>query len=246
MVMPIINEAANRKDWASRMDRLVLQLNGVLPSLETNANLTFGGDVSGSVYLTGQGNPQANLTLDTVNSNVGNFTNASITVNAKGLVTAASSGIGIAAAEFTYSVASGTGPDTPLTTAQWNRRGLNTSVSNTITGASLSGNIVTLPAGTYLANIEAAVSTLVATVTAVSRLQDTTGNITYCETPNAVIPSGQQTAVTVGHGIVTIAGAHNFEIDTYAVVAGGAATGGAAQSNGSPEIYVRATFLKVA
>jgi len=47
-------------------------------------NQTHTGDVTGST----------NLTLETVNSNVGNFTNANITVNAKGLVTAASSGSG--------------------------------------------------------------------------------------------------------------------------------------------------------
>lgn len=45
-------------------------------------NATHTGDATGSTALT----------LATVNSNVGSFTNASVTVNAKGLVTAASSG----------------------------------------------------------------------------------------------------------------------------------------------------------
>jgi hypothetical protein len=45
-------------------------------------NATHTGDVTGSTALT----------LATVNSNVGSFTNASVTVNAKGLITAASSG----------------------------------------------------------------------------------------------------------------------------------------------------------
>ena len=45
-------------------------------------NATHTGDVTGSTTLT----------LATVNSNVGSFTNASITVNGKGLITAASSG----------------------------------------------------------------------------------------------------------------------------------------------------------
>lgn len=48
----------------------------------TNANHT--GDATGTTTLT----------LATVNSNVGSFTNASVTVNAKGLVTAASNGSG--------------------------------------------------------------------------------------------------------------------------------------------------------
>jgi hypothetical protein len=46
--------------------------------------------LTGDVTATGPG--AAAATLATVNSNVGSFTNASITVNAKGLVTAASSG----------------------------------------------------------------------------------------------------------------------------------------------------------
>lgn len=46
-------------------------------------------------------------TLATVNSNVGSFTNASITVNAKGLVTAASSGTAPATASFTTISVSG-------------------------------------------------------------------------------------------------------------------------------------------
>jgi hypothetical protein len=42
--------------------------------------------------VTGSGSETVATTLATVNSNVGSFTNASITVNAKGLITAASSG----------------------------------------------------------------------------------------------------------------------------------------------------------
>lgn len=56
-------------------------------------NQEHSGDVTGST----------NLTLTTVNSNVGDFTNANITVNAKGLVTAAASGSGGAAGTPNYS-----------------------------------------------------------------------------------------------------------------------------------------------
>lgn len=54
--------------------------------LSANQTITLSGDFSGSgaTAITG--------TLANVNSNVGSFTNASVTVNAKGLVTAASSG----------------------------------------------------------------------------------------------------------------------------------------------------------
>jgi hypothetical protein len=60
------------------------------------------GSFNGSADVTGTG------TLATVNSNVGSFTNASITVNAKGLITAASSGSGGGITRGTSVSASGT------------------------------------------------------------------------------------------------------------------------------------------
>lgn len=54
--------------------------------LTSNQTITLSGDVSGS------GTTAISTTLATVNSNVGSFTNANITVNAKGLITAAASG----------------------------------------------------------------------------------------------------------------------------------------------------------
>ena len=59
------------------------------------ATLTFSGTALQTVAMTGDITTSANsfaTTLATVNSNVGTFTNATITVNAKGLVTAASTG----------------------------------------------------------------------------------------------------------------------------------------------------------
>lgn len=70
--------------------------NGYLSSTDWN---TFNNKQPAGNYLTAltgdgtaSGPGSAALTLATVNSNVGSFTNASITVNAKGLITAASSG----------------------------------------------------------------------------------------------------------------------------------------------------------
>jgi hypothetical protein len=245
MVIKTLVKEAGIPDWAGR---LVNSLNNeVLPPLQTNANLTFGGDVSGYAFFNGQGTLLANLTLDTVNATPGNFTNAQVNVNAKGQVTYAASGASaLSAAEFIYSVSAGTGPDqSSLTAANWTQRGLNTTVSNTITGASLSGNIVTLPAGTYLANIEAACyASAVVSGQFVSRLQDNTASVTYCQTPEFGVPNNPAAGVTVGFGIVTIGASHAFQIDTF--LKGGPAAGGLAMSNGIPEVYVRATFLKVA
>src|ERR1019366_3451083 len=67
--------------------------NGYLSSTDWNR---FNSDTAGITALTGDvtatGPGSAAATLATVNSSVGTFTNASITVNGKGLVTAASSG----------------------------------------------------------------------------------------------------------------------------------------------------------
>lgn len=63
------------------------------PILTTGRTISISGDLTyTSPSFNGSGNVTAAGTLATVNSNVGSFTNASITVNGKGLVTAASSG----------------------------------------------------------------------------------------------------------------------------------------------------------
>lgn len=64
-------------DWA-------LSVLAVVPS--TNKNITISGDASGS------GTTAIPLTFNTVNSNVGSFTNANVTVNGKGLITAVANG----------------------------------------------------------------------------------------------------------------------------------------------------------
>jgi hypothetical protein len=68
----------------SDFDTEVANNSAVAANTAKVTNATHTGDVTGDT----------SLTLATVNSNVGSFTNADITVNAKGLVTAASSGSG--------------------------------------------------------------------------------------------------------------------------------------------------------
>lgn len=68
-----------------------------------NQTITLTGDVTGS------GTGSFASTLATVNSNVGSFTNASVTVNAKGLITAASSGSSGTGSVTTVSVATANG-----------------------------------------------------------------------------------------------------------------------------------------
>lgn len=102
----------------------------------------FSGDVSSSA-------DSFNLTLDTVNSNVGSFTNASITVNGKGLVTAASSGSTPATAAFTTISVSGQdsivadSPTDTLTLAEGSNITLTTdATTNTITITSSGGGSI--------------------------------------------------------------------------------------------------------
>lgn len=76
----------------------VLQSTGSAPNWVTISSLglqpagNYITALTGDITASGPGSVAA--TLATVNSNVGSFTNASITVNAKGLITAASSGTG--------------------------------------------------------------------------------------------------------------------------------------------------------
>ncbi len=60
----------------------------------TFSNVRASSSVALTGDITGSGTTSIATTLPTVNSNVGSFTNANITVNAKGLVTAASTGSG--------------------------------------------------------------------------------------------------------------------------------------------------------
>jgi hypothetical protein len=96
--------------------------------LTGNQTITLSGDITGS------GATSIATTLATVNGNVGSFTNANITVNAKGLITAASNGSG--------GSGSGVGTTSPFSAGYIpEATGTNVTLSNSNIFQSTSGNI---------------------------------------------------------------------------------------------------------
>lgn len=67
---------------------------GLVTAASNQSYLTGNQTITASGDATGSGTTSLPLTLGTVNSNTGSFTNANITVNGKGLITAASNGSG--------------------------------------------------------------------------------------------------------------------------------------------------------
>lgn len=87
-------------------------INGKLTFNVNDPTITITGDVDGSATMTNLGNTTINVTLDTVNANVGTFGSTTaipvVTVNGKGLVTAVST----ASVATSLSLAADTGTDT--------------------------------------------------------------------------------------------------------------------------------------
>ena len=90
-------------------------LNGNASTATTATNVTTNANMTGDVTSVGNA-----TTLATVNSNVGSFTNANITVNAKGLITAASNGSGGAGSKISkHQYVIGSAAEVTATTADY-------------------------------------------------------------------------------------------------------------------------------
>jgi hypothetical protein len=142
--------------WLHKAPSTVTGVGSAL-TLTTGRTIAITGDLTyTSPSFNGSGNVTAAGTLATVNSNVGSFTNASLTVNAKGLVTAVSSGTApVTSVTGTAPIAS-SGGATPaisisqattstngyLTSTDWNTFNNKTSNTGTVTSVAM-----TVPTG---------------------------------------------------------------------------------------------------
>lgn len=113
-------------------------------ALQTGRTISITGDLAyTSPSFDGSSNVTAAGTLSTVNSNVGSFTNANITVNGKGLITAASNGTagGVTSVTGTYPVISSGGTTPAISLA------FGTTTSNTWAGTQTFTNQLTAVGG---------------------------------------------------------------------------------------------------
>ena len=161
---------------------------GSAATLTTGRTIAITGDLSyTSPSFDGSGNVTAAGTLATVNSNVGTFTNATITTNAKGLITAASSGAAVTGESTTVS-------DSPT-------------VDLTLTGYDISAKVDTSKIATQydLTLISFGDSTIVTNGTGISVSESPLNTFTVTNT------APDQTVSITGAGITNITGTYpNF------------------------------------
>jgi hypothetical protein len=208
---------------------------------------TSSGGGGGITALTGDvtagpGSGSQATTLATVNSNVGSFTNASITVNAKGLITAASSGSASTAGYILIQDQKSIGGQGGgFTSGADQVRTLNTIVADTVSIGSLSSNRFTLPAGTYRIRVDCPAFNVGSHQAFLYNFTDSSvvarGTSAYC-----LNTSNSQTVSTISTRF-TIAGSKAFEVRHRCGVTRGTDGFGVAAGNGT-EVYTIVEIIK--
>lgn len=145
---------------------------------------------------------------------------------------------------------SGTNGQT-ITTGSYQKRELQTSVTNEITSASLASHQITLPAGTYFAEIKCTVGSGSATnINSKIRLYNTTTSATLLSgtgTRFGTVSTGFQVDLLhVINGRFTLAGASVLELQDYVNATSGSVLGGVAYTTGDVEVYADVLIWKVA
>ena len=175
------------------------------------------GDITGSTTVDGSANWSIATTLATVNSNIGAFTNASVTVNGKGLVTAVSSGTAPVTSVTGTSPVVSSGGTTPaismpaattsvsgyLTSTDWNT--FNSKGSGTVTSVSgTTGRITSTGGVTPVIDLASGVAT--AGTTGSSSLIPVVTIDTYGRVTSITTASNPQGTVTSVSGTGTVSG----------------------------------------
>jgi hypothetical protein len=171
---------------------------GSAATLTTGRTIAITGDLAyTSPSFDGSGNVTAAGTLTTVNTNVGSFTNASVTVNGKGLITAASSGTApVTSVTGTSPVASSGGATPAISLASGYGDTLNPYASKT------ANFVLAAPSGTAgVPTFRAVVATDIPTLN-----QNTTGTASNV-TGTVAIANGGSGQITAQLAINAFAGA---------------------------------------
>lgn len=191
---------------------------GNATTLATGRTIAITGDLAyTSPSFNGSGNVTAAGTLATVNSNVGSFTNASVTVNAKGLVTAVSSG--------TAPVTSVTGT-APIASSGGATPAISISAATTLAAGSMSSADKTKLDGVATgATANTGTVTSVATSGSINGLTLTGGTITTTGT------------ITLGGSVTSVSTSGNFQMNSLGVGTAGSGTAGEIRATNNITAY---------
>jgi hypothetical protein len=153
-------------------------------------------------------------------------------------------GVAIQYAQFQEKQNSGTGSSTAFSATTWSQRVLNTTVVNTIAGASLGSNQITLPAGTYRLSFIGASNVAGSNGEYRSRIRNVTDSTTINSGNGSLVTAGTGGPPTLVQAVFVLAGSKVIEIDSW--VSAGTATGGIALTTGDAEIYSDVLIEKIA